>query len=156
MFIAFTPDDRGEPFAPSEDERTLLWVLRRLIVIGPHRRCGAVIVALDRRFGERGATLLPLLHALTMAIARHASRPITIAAPCAILVTPDEIRLLTALRCARRGDSAVPVLASLVTPGTAEVVAAFIDAIAATLAGCGEMVASNESRRLRPRAPDEG
>lgn len=151
MFIAFTPDNSGEPFAPGEDERILLWVLRRLIVIGPHRRCGAVVVALDRRFGERGAALLPLLRALTMALARHASRPITVAAPCAILVTPDETRLLVALRCARRGESPETVLAALVRPTAANQVAAFVDAIAATL--CGEPPAARHGRPA-DRRPD--
>ncbi len=131
MFIAFSPDDpAGEPFVPSPAERTLLWALRRLMVSGPQHRCGCIVVALDRCFGERGGELLPLLRVLTMALASHAVRPITVAAQCAILVTPDETRLLLALRHPDGRLAQLSPLAGEKAPALVAIIAAMVPLVA--------------------------
>lgn len=135
MFIAFSPDDpSGEPFLPSDAERALLWAWRRLVVAGPGGQCAAVAVLLDRRFGDRGGDLHAWLRAAVMLLARHAVRRIVIAAPCALAVTPDETRLLLALRLAGwRLDPTGPLLPLAGSAGVA-LLTPVLDAMAALLA----------------------
>lgn len=135
MFIAFRPDDPGgEPLLPNDDERALLWAWRRLAILGPHGRCQAVPALLDRHFGAAGAELLAWLRAAVMLLARHAVRRIVIAPPCAPLATPDEARLLLALRLAVwRLDPTGPLL-PLAGDAGAALLAPVLDAMAALLA----------------------
>jgi hypothetical protein len=116
--------ERQPPDLLTDNERDLLWCLRRTAMLRPlgSARDAHAHVLLQRRFGDAGSGIEHLLRCLVVGLARRAVRPLTLRAACFPALTDDEWRLVLAVRHAGAPARVAALLAPMTGSRAGELV----------------------------------